>query len=225
MNWRSIHAVRSVIEAEERRSRLTVGLYAYEEEFFGQPQGVSVIIPVLNGAAEMEALLHSLRTQTIERHEFEVIFSLNGCTDNSADVIQEFSKSSNISCVVIESERPNISHARNRAIRLARFRYATFVDHDDSLSSSYLQELRRLSSYRSIVISNILRIENGHLGADYAQKVISEGFEISKIYRADDIDLYFRAYTLNAIKMAPTYMLNVSPIAKTKSLRRHQVLA
>lgn len=207
MNWREIHAVRSIIEAEEGASSSTAHLYKYEGEFLQHCPGVSVIVPVRNGASEMEALLHSLMSQTINRLEFEVIFSLNGCTDDSGDIIREFSSKSNVPCILIENDKANISQARNLAIKLARFRFATFVDHDDCLSYAYLEELTRLGNYRSIVVSNIMSIENGRLKADYAQEVIKHGFEISNIYRADEIDLCFRAYTLNAIKLAPTYML------------------
>lgn len=207
MDHRTINAMRSLIEAAERRSTAMANLYRYEEEFIQCPWGISVIVPIHNGASELGGLLHSLMTQTMSRHQFEVVFSLNGCTDNSIDIIRAFIAASNLSCIVIESDQPNISKARNMALESVTFRFATFVDHDDTLSRAYLQELVSLSDYRSIVVSNIMRVEHGELGPDYAQEVISVGFETSKVHCPMDIDFCFRAYTLNAIKVAPTYML------------------
>lgn len=207
MDHRTINAIRLLIEGAERKSVAMADLYRHEEEFMQYPWGISVIVPINNGVSEMGGLLHSLTTQNIYRHNYEVIFSLNGCTDNTSDTIRAFCLSGNILCTVIESNLPSISIARNRALELAKFRFATFVDHDDTLSRAYLQELISLCDYRSIVVSNIMRVENGALGPDYAQEVISVGFEISKIHPPSDIDLCFRAYTLNAIKVAPTYML------------------
>ncbi len=207
MNCSTINALRALIELEERNNTETSFLYQYEEEFFNYPLGVTVIVPVLNGAKEMLGLLYSLRAQNIDTDQFEVIFSLNGCTDNSAEILRAFSLKSKINCIVIESEDRSISRARNLALKNARFRFTTFADHDDFMSSGYLKNLVNLADYRSVVISNIMRIENLRIGPDYAQQVISDGFAISKIYRADEIDLCYRAYTLNAIKLAPTYML------------------
>lgn len=207
MDFCTINAIRNLVKNEERRSALGRSLYQYETEFLESPEGVSVVIPIHNGADEMKGLLHSLAAQEINNCDFEIIFSLNGCTDDTALMIQQFCLTSSLSCVVIESEESNISRARNLAIEAARFRYTTFVDHDDTLSCSYLKELVHLGDDRSVVVSNIMRIEDGRIESDYAQQVIAEGFTTSNIHCANEIGMCFRAYTLNAIKLAPTYMI------------------
>lgn len=207
MDFKTISALRSAIEANEKQLGSKDYLYKHKDEFYLAPHGISVIVPVKNGGSEMDGLLYSLMTQTLGRHEFEVIFSLNGCSDNSLELIQTFCRKNELSYTVLESEQPSISKARNKALECARFRFTTFVDHDDCLSRAYLEECIRLANYRSIVVSNILRVEHGRLGPDYAQEVISDGFWMSNVHSAEDIDFCFRAYTLNAIKIAPTYML------------------
>lgn len=208
MTETEILALRAVLENAERRRAGTAALYAHEHEFHQQPQGISVLIPVHNGAAELPGLLHSLTNQSLNRRQFEAIFCLNDCQDQSRILIETVCAGTDLSFRVIETDQPGISRARNQALAQARFRYATFVDHDDFLSRGYLETLVALSDYRSVVVTNIMRVEAGRLEPDYAQQVIGEGFAISPVHGPADIDLCFRAYTLNAIKAAPTYMLN-----------------
>jgi glycosyltransferase involved in cell wall biosynthesis len=207
MQEATIRALRELVEQEERRAAASAGLYAHEEEFHRSPKGISVLVAVHNGAAEMRPLLQSLCSQSLDRDKFEVIFSLNGCEDNSAVLINATLGGRGVAYTVIESEKAGISRARNRALLHARFRYTTFVDHDDFLSHGYLQTLLHLGDYRSVVVSNILRVNNGRLESDYAQQVIGAGFIASHLHAAEEVDLCYRAYTLNAIKAAPTYML------------------
>lgn len=175
--------------------------------FLGGGDGISVIVPIHNGAGELQDLLMSLKNQSMDYSKFEIIFSLNGCTDRTFDVIDEFVKRSGVQSSVIESGFANVARARNKALQRARFRFATFVDHDDYISRGYLEECVLLGDYRSVVVSNIMKIEKGIPVEDYAQHVISAGFHTSSIHGPEDIALCYRAYTLNAIKTAPTYML------------------
>ena len=207
MTYAEIVALRLLIEEVERNGTKAARLFAYEAEYDAAPQGISVIAPVHNGADEMAELMISLANQSLSRSQFEVIFALNGCTDASRQVVDHFAATSSVNTVVIESETASVAQARNEALQLARFRHATFVDHDDHLSRAYLDECVTLSDYRSVVVSNIIKVENGIIVEDYAQKVVAEGFDISHVHGPDDIALCYRAYTLNAIKTAPTYMM------------------
>lgn len=207
MTYAEIVALRSLIEFVERNGPDAAHLFAYEDEYNAAPEGISVIVPIYNGSEEMTELMLSLISQSLSRNKFEVIFSLNGCTDKSRQLVDHFAATSGVNTVVIDNETAGVAQARNRALQLARFRHTTFVDHDDHLSRAYLDECVALSNYRSVVVSNIFRLENGVLSEDYAQTVISDQFEISHVYGPDDIPLCYRAYTLNAIKTAPTYML------------------
>ncbi len=207
MTYAEIAAIRALIELVERNGSNAPGIFAYEAEYDAAPEGISVIVPVHNGAAEMAELMICLANQTLDRNKFEVIFALNGCTDTSRLTIDHFAATSGVNAVVIESDVANVAHARNEALQMVRFRHATFVDHDDHLSRGYLEECVALSDYRSVVVSNIIKIEDDVLAEDYAQKVVAEGFQTSNVHGSDDIALCYRAYTLNAIKTAPAYML------------------
>ena len=199
--------LRAAIQLVERNGPNAKSLYAYEEEYLAAPDGISVIVPVYNGATEMTDLLLSLRHQTLARDKFEVIFSLNGCSDASRALVDAFAESSGVGVRVLESAFANVARARNEALERARFKLTTFVDHDDHLSRNYLEECVALGDYRSVVVSNILKVVDGMPAEDYAQTVIAKGFESSSVHAPSDIALCYRGYTLNAIKTAPTYML------------------
>lgn len=207
MTYDAIDAVRKLIISTERRSQQASVLFSYEKEFYDSPNGISIIIPVHNGATEMEDLFLSLRNQSLSRSDFEIIFALNGCHDNSRSLIDTFATTSGIQTVIIESDIPCVAKARNKALQHARFRYTTFVDHDDYLSRGYLEECVRLGDYRSVIVSNIMLVRDNHPEEDYAQKVISDAFFTSYVHPPEDISICYRAYTLNAIKTAPTYMV------------------
>lgn len=207
MERATIAAKRALLLRQERRSSSAATLYAHEAEFERQPHGISVLVAVRDGAAELPALLVSLLSQSLARRQFEVLFALNGCQDDSAAVIQAALGGSDLNFRLFEETTPGISRARNRLLPEARFRYSTFVDHDDFLSRAYLEEVLSLGDCRSVVVSNIQRVEQGRLGPEYAQRVISDGFRFSAVHGAADIDLCYRAYSLNAIKTAPTSLL------------------
>jgi len=207
LHYREINALRAVITAVERTSAEWKHLYRFEEEFSSQRHGISIIVPVHNGAQELEDLFISLRNQSIDKSLYEAIFSLNGCTDESLNLIEEFSAKSGVNTKIINSTFANVAKARNSAIQLASFRYCTFIDHDDFISRNYLEEFLVLGDYRSVVVSNIVKVIDDQLQEDYAQRVVQAGFEDALVHSADDISICYRAYTLNAIKAAPTYML------------------
>ncbi len=207
LHHKEIIALQAVIVAVERASTEYKHLYRFEKEFSSQPHGISVIVPVHNGAQELEDLLISLRNQSIDKSLYEAIFALNGCNDESLNLIEEFSAKSGVSTKIINSTFANVAKARNSAIQLASFRFCTFIDHDDFISRNYLEEFLVLGDYRSVVVSNIVKMIDHLPHEDYAQRVIQAGFKDSLVHSADDISICYRAYTLNAIKSAPTYML------------------
>lgn len=207
MTYEDIHALRAAIVATERSSAEHASLFRYEEEYLSAPDGISVIVPVHNGVDEMDELFLSLRNQSLDPSKFEVIFCLNGCTDDSRARVDTFVAQTTIDAIVLESPIANVAHARNDGLQQARFRHATFVDHDDHISRGFLTECVALADYRSVVVSNIIKFENGELVSDYAQGVVLAGFNTSHIHAPQDIALCYRAYTLNAIKTAPTYMM------------------
>lgn len=99
---------------------------------------VSVIIPLYNVENYMRSCLDSVAAQTLQ--QIEVICVDDGSTDCSADIAMEYvQKYPNF--ILIRQENKGPSGARNAGMDAAHGRYLYFLDSDDSIISSALQEI------------------------------------------------------------------------------------
>ena len=89
--------------------------------------GISILMPVFNGAAYVNQAIESALAQTYQ--DFELIIVNDGSTDNSAEVIRPYLADPRTRYL----EQPNggVAAARNAAIRVAHGRYIGFLDQDD----------------------------------------------------------------------------------------------
>ncbi|BAV92317.1 glycosyltransferase [Candidatus Desulfovibrio trichonymphae] len=94
------------------------------------PPAVSVIMNCLNGARYLRPALESLFAQTFE--DVELIFWDNASTDESHDIVQDFSARfpDKIRCFR-GADTVSLGTARNLALACARGRYLAFLDCDD----------------------------------------------------------------------------------------------
>ena len=110
----------------------------------GSP-AVSVIIPLYDSEKYIGECLDSLLAQTFQN--FEVIVVDDCSTDNSAAIVQSYSGKF--------GERLTLSHRkknsggaglpRNKGIELSRGEYVCFIDPDDTIKSTALEELYALA--------------------------------------------------------------------------------
>lgn len=116
--------------------------YAYSEEkvFVNEiSMDASIIIPCYNSKAYLKDCLESVVKQETA-YSYEIIVVNDGSTDNTLDIISEFAnKYSHI--VVIDQANKGFSGARNSGIRVARGKYLLFVDSDDYVKGSYVNNL------------------------------------------------------------------------------------
>lgn len=95
-------------------------------------------MPVYNVEKYVGKCLTSLMEQTFS--DFEVICVNDGAKDASPDILHHFeSRYDNI--VVIDQKNAGMSQARNAGMRVARGEYLAFVDSDDYVAPTYLEEL------------------------------------------------------------------------------------
>jgi glycosyltransferase involved in cell wall biosynthesis len=97
---------------------------------------ISVIVPHLNQARDLEACLRSLHSQTLDHSLFEVIVVDNGSKILPVTAIERYS-----STVLLQESRPGPGLARNRGVEAARADILAFTDadcraHPDWLSSA-----------------------------------------------------------------------------------------
>ena len=90
---------------------------------------LSVIIPTYNNVSYLAECLESFIHQPVN---MEVIIILDGCTDGSAEIAEQYRQAYSF-VTVINSNNQGPGYARNQGIRLARGRYLFFLDSDDTI--------------------------------------------------------------------------------------------
>ena len=98
----------------------------------------SIIIPVYNTSKYLKKCLDSIINQTYK--DYEVIIINDGSTDNSLDIIKEYS-SKNKSIKYKSIKNSGLSVARNTGVSLARGEYILFLDSDDYIDKNLLNKL------------------------------------------------------------------------------------
>lgn len=101
---------------------------------------ISIIIPLYNKAAQIEATLRGVFRQTFA--DFEVIIVNDGSTDNSAEIAGSI-KDNRIR--IINQENAGVSAARNRGRAEAKGEFVAFLDADDQWDKDYLAVQHQLT--------------------------------------------------------------------------------
>ena len=98
----------------------------------------SFIVPVYNTKKYLKKCLNSLVKQTYK--DFEIIVINDGSTDNSMDIINDYSKKyKNIK--VINQKNQGLSMARNNGVKEAKGKYILFIDSDDYVNADLLENI------------------------------------------------------------------------------------
>lgn len=99
---------------------------------------VSVIIPVYNTSMYLDKCLTSLINQSLK--EIEIICVNDGSTDNSLEILKNFSNKDN-RIRIINQENQGQSVARNVGIKEANGQYVGFIDSDDWADEKMFERL------------------------------------------------------------------------------------
>ncbi|MDR0914086.1 MAG: glycosyltransferase [Oscillospiraceae bacterium] len=99
---------------------------------------ISIIIPVYNLEAYLEASLQSVLNQT--HKNLEIIIINDGSTDNSAKIIDKLAAADN-RIVAIHKQNGGVTSARNAGIAAATGEYITFFDGDDFAEPNMYEHL------------------------------------------------------------------------------------
>lgn len=140
---------------------------------------LTVIVPVYNVGLYLERCLNSLINQTY--HDLEIIIVNDGSTDNSQDIIEQFSlKDKRIKA--IKQDNQGLSAARNAGLSIATGDYITFVDSDDWLAIDIYEHVIGLIEeyHQGIDIVHFDAIKaygNSPAGKDVQKDIRQEYFE------------------------------------------------
>lgn len=114
---------------------------------------VSVIVPIYNAELFLDKSIPSIMNQTYDN--IEIILINDGSSDNSLEIINKYAKKDK-RIIVIDKQNEGVSITRNKGIGLSTGEYITFVDADDALISTAIEErVSALEKYNvSLVLSN-----------------------------------------------------------------------
>ena len=139
---------------------------------------ISVIVPTFKPSDYLWKCLDSLQLQTLPYDQFEVLLILNGCDSPYSDRINDYIKKNNsLNIHLIQTDIPGVSNARNIGIEKSVGEYVTFIDDDDFVSRSYLEELLRVSSSNTVGLCYPLSFVDG--------EEIFTPYSITSEYRED----------------------------------------
>lgn len=114
------------------------------------PPQISILLPTHNKADLLKFAIHSILAQTFQ--DFEVLIVGDGCTDHTAQVIEEFNDPRLIWFDLPKA--PNFGYAnRNFVLRQARGDLIAFMAHDDLWMTDHLEGLIPLFDDKRIEIA------------------------------------------------------------------------
>lgn len=98
---------------------------------------VSVIIPVYNAEKYLKECLDSVISQSLK--EIEIICIDDGSTDNSLEILKEYTQNDN-RIIVLQQKNSGAGVARNRGLKIAKGEYLSFLDSDDFFDKQMLMK-------------------------------------------------------------------------------------
>lgn len=197
---------------------------------------ISVVVPMYNVEPYIVKCVTSIVNQSL--NNIEIIIVNDGSTDNSLKIVEEkFSSESKI--IILSQANQGLSCARNAGLSIAKGKYVAFIDGDDWIDPTMLEEMyNNAIRYDSDVVSCRLQyenIDNGTFsisGRDFTSDIISgeallkdvllgKNIQTSaaiKIYRTGwlkEMNLYFKPGLINEDVL---YVLEIAYFANKISL-------
>ena len=105
---------------------------------------ISVIIPIYNTGDSVVKLLNKLTKQSYEK--LEIICVDDGSKDGSFDLVSEFIRQSglknkNLNMTILRQKNQGAAGARNLGLKKASGEYVTFIDSDDEVKKTHIEDL------------------------------------------------------------------------------------
>ena len=100
---------------------------------------VSVVVPVYNMEKYLDECLSSLVNQTFK--DYEIIVINDGSKDSSLEIMNDYKKNYSKLIKVFSNENQGISKTRNFGIEKSNGEYITFIDSDDYVGKTFLEDM------------------------------------------------------------------------------------
>ena len=152
--------------------------FLFEESYSdmgGSEELISIIVPIYNVEKYLRMCLDSIEHQTYSN--IEVLLINDGSPDSSGEICQEYvARDSRFH--YFEKENGGLSDARNYGIERSNGKYLTFIDSDDWVEPTYVEDMYQaaLNNNSEIVVSSYSQFDNKenqylvHIWDDYYEK-------------------------------------------------------
>lgn len=149
----------------------------------------SVIVPVYNAAQYIRRCVESVLNQTFR--DFELLLIDDGSTDSSAEICDLYAET-NTSVKVFHQQNAGPGASRNRGIDIASGEFIVFVDADDYVSPTYLEDFL---SVAEVNLHDCQLIQGFHIFNDAAVLQDGASYEYCKV-SAGSCSSYFETNML-----------------------------
>ena len=158
---------------------------------------VSVIIPMYNTEKYIAECLESICAQTLKN--FELIVIDNGSTDNSAAIVKSFIPKfeGRLKLLHMKENTGGPSIPRNKGLELSRGKYIYFMDSDDCLIKTALQEMYTIAENFQAEVVHCVNYEfSSAQGKDFFHniKVYKRYSDTQPALLSEDFNLRLKLY-------------------------------
>ncbi len=156
------------------------------------PELISVIVPVYRAELSIARCIESIQAQTYEN--LQIILIDDGSPDNSGTICDDYAKD-DARIVVLHTENAGVSSARNCGLSHAEGGYVAFVDSDDYITSTFIDDAyaqmkeRRVDLYLAGLTMEINEAERHVRSEVYQAK--QKTYSIRELLEAFNIDYPF----------------------------------
>lgn len=142
---------------------------------------ISIIVPVYNVVDYVDRCIESIINQSMS--EYELIIIDDGSDDGSREKCKEWAQRDS-RIILIEQSNQGVSAARNRGITISQGEFIVFVDGDDYLDKTFLNEMMKcFGEYpQTEIVACGYKYDNGGKISDYGF------FKFDKVLTSSDRD-------------------------------------
>lgn len=158
---------------------------------------VSIVVPIYNVEEYLQECVDSICAQTYKN--MEIILVDDGSTDGSPDICDTYKKKDSRICV-IHKENGGLSDARNCGLNVATGEYVAFIDSDDYIDETFVENLLlaaeendaeiAVCSYRRVYDKPIQKYGS----INYTIEVVSGTSFLESLYSGKHNDMGFVAW-------------------------------
>lgn len=176
---------------------------------------VSVIVPAYNAEKYINICVQSILSQTYT--DFELILVNDGSKDSTSTICHRLAEQDS-RITVIDQKNGGSSSAKNAGLNIANGSYIEFVDADDTLDATYMEQLLRgtIEDEADLCVGNVafVVLDKGELVLSRPTPKLHEGMFTLKEYLS-----YYKEYMPHAVIGAPWNKLFRRRIIEEHNLR------